>query len=110
MPAPSAGGLMVSQLLRLYSPDELQRLGYGTPAYQHLIAEGMRGAIADRMRYLGDPAVTGVDQAALVDDARLAARRRSIALDRTHTLPRFGLEERGTHHWSPRTAQETWCR
>ncbi len=98
MPAPSAGGLMVSQLLRLYSTDELKRLGFGTPAYQHLIAEGMRGSIADRMRYMSDPAATPVDQFMLLDEARLAARRRMIALDRTHTLPRFGLEEHGTHH------------
>jgi gamma-glutamyltranspeptidase/glutathione hydrolase len=98
MPVPSAGGLMLSQLLRMYSSDELKRLGFGTPAYQHLLAEGMRGAIADRLRYLGDPALTPVDQFGLLDEARLAVRRRSIALDRTHWLPRFGLEEHGTHH------------
>ncbi len=98
MPAPSAGGLMLGQVLRLYSPDELRRLGHGTPAYQHLLAEGMRGAIADRLRYYGDPQFVGLDQAALVSDARMAVRRRSIALDRTHALPRFGLEEHGTHH------------
>lgn len=98
MPLPSAGGLMVSQLLRLFSADELRRLGHGTPAYQHLIAEGMRGAIADRMRHLGDPAFVDVDVEELLDARRLAERRRKIALDRTHALPRFGLEEHGTHH------------
>lgn len=98
MPPPSAGGLMLSQLLRLFSADELRRLGHNTPAYQHLLAEGMRGAIADRMRFLGDPDHTVVDVQALLDARRLAERRRTIALDRTHTLPRFGLEEHGTHH------------
>lgn len=98
MPPPSAGGLMLSEVLRLFSADELQKLGFGTPAYQHLMAEGMRGAIADRMRYLGDPDFQEVDVEALLDAKRLAARRRAIALDRTHTLPRFGLEEQGTHH------------
>lgn len=98
MPLPSAGGLMLSQLLRLFSADELRRLGHGTPAYQHLIAEGMRGAIADRMRHLGDPDFVDVDVEALLDPRRMAERRRKIALDRTHTLPRFGLEEHGTHH------------
>lgn len=98
MPPPSAGGLMLSQLLRLFSADELRRLGHGTPAYQHLIAEGMRAAVADRMRYVGDPDFQQVDVEALLDASRLAVRRRMIALDRTHTLPRFGLEEQGTHH------------
>ncbi len=98
MPPPSAGGLMVSELLRLYSSDELRALGFESAAYQHLIAEGMRGAIADRMRYLGDPDAVRVDTSALLDERRLAVRRKMIALDRTHTLPRFGLEEHGTHH------------
>lgn len=98
MPPPSAGGLMLSQLLRLFSADELRRLGWGTPAYHHLIAEGMRGAIADRMRFLGDPDFVRVDVDQLLDARRMAERRRRIALDRTHTLPRFGLEEHGTHH------------
>jgi gamma-glutamyltranspeptidase/glutathione hydrolase len=98
MPPPSAGGLMLSQLLRLFSADELRRLGHNTPAYQHLLAEGMRGAIADRMRFLGDPDHVAVDVEALLDARRLAERRRTMALDRTHTLPRFGLEEHGTHH------------
>lgn len=98
MPPPSAGGLMLSQVLRLFSKDELLALGHETPAYQHLIAEGMRGAVADRMRFLSDPDVQRVDTGALLDERRLAQRRRSIALDRTHWLPRFGLEEHGTHH------------
>ncbi len=98
MPPPSAGGLMLSQVLRLFSADELRRLKLGTPAYQHLIAEGMRAAVADRMRYLGDPAFEKVAVDTLLDPKRLEERRRRIALDRTHAMPRFGLEEHGTHH------------
>lgn len=97
MPAPSAGGLMVSQLLQLYSAEELRQLGHGTPAYQHLLAEGMRGALADRMRYASDADVQPFDLAGLTSPARLEKRRKSITLDRTHALPRFGLEEHGTH-------------
>lgn len=98
MPPPSAGGLMVAELLMMFSPDELRTLGFGTPAYQHLLAEGMRGAIADRMRYIGDPDIEKVDLQALMDERRLAARKAKIALDRTHALPLFGQEEHGTHH------------
>ncbi|HSC86243.1 MAG TPA: gamma-glutamyltransferase family protein [Polyangiaceae bacterium] len=98
MPPPSAGGILVAQLLRLFPAEQLEPLGFASPAYRHLLAEGMRGALADRMRYLGDPDVQPVDVAALLDEKRLERRRASIALDRTHALPRFGLEESGTHH------------
>jgi gamma-glutamyltranspeptidase / glutathione hydrolase len=98
MPPPSAGGLMLAQTLGLYSSAELRKLGWGSGAYQHMLAEAMRGAIADRMRKLGDPDVVQVDTAGLLHPKRLAARKKKLALDRTHALPRFGLEGHGTHH------------
>lgn len=98
MPPPSAGGLMVAQTLGLFSSAYLQRLGLGSGAYHHMLAESLRGAIADRMRYLGDPDHQPVALDQLLAPARLARRRASLALDRTHALPRFGLDEHGTHH------------
>jgi gamma-glutamyltranspeptidase / glutathione hydrolase len=97
MPAPSAGGLLLSQVLRLFSAEELRQLKHGSPAYQHLLAEAMRAALADRMRYLGDPAFEAVSLEKLLAAPRLAQRRATFSLDRTHALPRFGLEEHGTH-------------
>ncbi len=97
MPPPSAGGLMMVQALRMYSAEELRQLGFGSPAYRHLLAESMRASIADRMRYLGDPDHERVDLQRLLDERRLAKRRARIDLERTHALPRFGLEEHGTH-------------
>ena len=105
MPPPSAGGLMMIQLMKLFSPDELKALGLASPAYLHLLAEGMRGAIADRMRYLGDPAFTKVKLEELLADERLLLRRQAISASRTHAMPRFGLEEHGTHHLSTGDAQ-----
>jgi gamma-glutamyltranspeptidase / glutathione hydrolase len=98
MPAPSAGGLLLLEVLSLFSPDELQRLGRGTPAYQHLLAEGMRGALADRLQYLGDPEFEKARVETLLSETRLGPRRAQISLDRTHALPRFVQEEHGTHH------------
>jgi gamma-glutamyltranspeptidase / glutathione hydrolase len=98
MPPPSAGGLMLAQTLRMFTGAELRRLGLGSGAYLHMLAESARGAMADRMRHLGDPDHHGVDLPALLAPQRLAERRRSLGLDRTHALPRFGLEEHGTHH------------
>jgi gamma-glutamyltranspeptidase/glutathione hydrolase len=97
MPAPSAGGFMLAQVLEMFPADYLRRLGHGSPAYNHLLAEAFRAAVSDRLRYLGDPDYEKVDLAALMDPARLRRRRASIALDRSHALPRFGLEEKGTH-------------
>jgi gamma-glutamyltranspeptidase/glutathione hydrolase len=98
MPAPSAGGLLVAQTLKLFGRAELEKLKLGSGAYQHVLAEAMRGAIGDRMRYFGDPSFEKLDVDALLSDARMARRKKTIALDRTHAAPRFGLEEHGTHH------------
>jgi gamma-glutamyltranspeptidase/glutathione hydrolase len=98
MPLPSAGGLMVAQTLGTFSKAELQRLVLGTGAYQHTVAEAMRGALSDRMRFLGDPDFEHTDMDALLDSKRIAARKRTIASERTHALPRFNENEHGTHH------------
>ena len=98
MPPPSAGGLMLAQTLRLFSKAELAKHRWNTGAYQHVLAEGMRGALADRLRYLGDPGHEKIDIEKLIAKERMAARKKTIALDRTHAVPRFGLEEHGTHH------------
>lgn len=98
MPPPSAGGLMVAETLGMYSKAALQRLGRGTAAFQHVLAEAMRGAVSDRMRFVGDPDFERVDVAALLDPQRLAARKRSISAERTQALARFPENEHGTHH------------
>ncbi len=98
MPPPSAGGMMLVQALRLYKKAELVKLGRDSGAYQHLLAEGMRASIADRGRYLGDPAFEKYDIEKLMSSQRMQVRRKKISLHRTHNIPRFGLEEHGTHH------------
>ena len=98
MPPPSAGGLMVAETLGTFSKPELQRLALNSGAYQHTLAEAMRGALADRLRYLGDPDFEQLDVPALLDPKRLAARKQLISSERTHALPRFESDEHGTHH------------
>lgn len=98
MSPPSAGGLMVGETLRMFSKRELEKLGFNTGAYRHLLAEAMRGALADRMRYIGDPDHQRMNIGRLLSKGRLARRKRKIGLSRTNSLPQFGLEERGTHH------------
>ncbi len=98
MPPPSAGGLLLVETLSTLSAAELRKLGEGTPAYDHLLAEAMRGALADRMHYVGDPEQTPIDVQRLIAPDRMASRRRMLSLDRMHWIPRFHQDEHGTHH------------
>lgn len=104
MPAPSAGGLMLLELLGMYgasSTSPLRAMGFGSSAYLHTVAEGMRGAWADRVRFSGDPAFErGVDAAyaAALEPAQLAARRAKIDPNKTHPPVEFKTKESGTSH------------
>jgi gamma-glutamyltranspeptidase/glutathione hydrolase len=98
MPPPSAGGLLMLETLHMHTKADLAALGYGTGAYQHLLAETFRGAIADRVRAVGDPGFVKVDVAALAAPARMMARRARISLDSTSPPEKFPLQEAGTSH------------
>jgi gamma-glutamyltranspeptidase/glutathione hydrolase len=98
MPPPSAGGLLLAETLTLFQPAELLAMNDAPSKRVHLLAEAMRGASADRARFVGDPAFVSVDVGKLLAPARMARRKAHIAADRTHTQPRFGLEDAGTHH------------
>jgi gamma-glutamyltranspeptidase/glutathione hydrolase len=103
-PAPSAGGLMLLEVLTMFGASRTSVLasqGFESSAYLHLVAEGMRGAIADRARIAGDPDVdpnvTEAYERALAP-AQLAARRAKIDPNRTHPAAEFRLREQGTSH------------
>jgi gamma-glutamyltranspeptidase / glutathione hydrolase len=98
MPLPSAGGVMLAETLGTFSKAELKNLTLNSGAYEHTLAEAMRGALADRLRFMGDPDLEKVDVAALLDPKRSAARKAQISSERTRALPRFEQNEKGTHH------------
>lgn len=95
-PPPSAGGLLVLQTLAMYEPAELAKLGWGSGALLHLLAETFRGAQADRIRFVGDPAYVKMDLEALLSPARLRARRAELSLDRTLAREHGLVDESGT--------------
>jgi gamma-glutamyltranspeptidase/glutathione hydrolase len=97
MPPPSAGGLLLAEVLGTFSRRELDQAGLRTGLGVHLLAETMRGALADRARFVGDPAVLPVDIARLLAPPRLAARKARIAAARTQTVPALAGEDHGTH-------------
>lgn len=98
MPPPSAGGMMLLEALHMHSKADLAAHGYGTGAYLHLVAETVRGAVADRVHHMGDPAFVKVDVAKLVDPARMKARRARIRMDATTPAESFPVTEAGTSH------------
>jgi len=96
MPAPSGGGILVLETLGMYSKTELVNMGFQSAGYTHMLAEAMRGAIADRMRAIGDPAFVPDKTRELIAPERLKARRAQIGSERTHAPLRFDLVEPGT--------------
>jgi gamma-glutamyltranspeptidase/glutathione hydrolase len=104
MPAPSAGGLMLLEALEMYGAtpqSPLQKMGFGSSAYLHMIAEAMRGAVADRVRFAGDPDADpsiahSYDRA--LEPSQIAARRARIDPNRTRPSPEFRTREQGTTH------------
>jgi gamma-glutamyltranspeptidase/glutathione hydrolase len=98
MPPPSAGGLYVLETLRMHKKSELLALEFGSGAYDHLIAETIRGAVADRIRAVGDPAFVRTDVEALASPARMKARRAKISLTSTTPVEKFSIAENGTSH------------
>lgn len=98
MPPPSAGGLMMLETLAMHSKADLSALKHGSGAYLHMLAETFRGAIADRVRLLGDPAFVKVDVDALASAARMKERRAKISPDTTTPAEKFPVKEAGTSH------------
>lgn len=98
MPLPSAGGVLMLETLHMHSKADLAALGFGTGAYQHMLAETFRGAVADRVRVLGDPAFVKVDVDALVSRERMKARRARISPTATTPAEKFSMNEAGTSH------------
>jgi len=97
MPPPSAGGLFLAEVLGTFTRSELDQVGLRTPLGVHLLSEAMRGALADRSRFVGDPDVLPIDLARVLAPARLAARKARISPERTQAVKALASEEHGTH-------------
>ncbi|HVR44433.1 MAG TPA: gamma-glutamyltransferase [Thermoanaerobaculia bacterium] len=82
MAPPSAGGLLLGEMLQILEPYDLQSFGFQSAGYVHLLAEIERRAFLDRNRFIGDPAATRIPYAMLFSAERAATWRRSIDLHR----------------------------
>ena len=77
-PPPSAGGIMLLEVLNILSGYDLAQMGNSSPQQVHLIAEAFRRAFKDRAEYLGDPDFASMPLAQMASPAYAAAWRNSI--------------------------------
>ncbi len=80
MPAPSSGGVILGQILKLLEPYDFAHYSPDAPSYIHLFAEASRLAYADRAVHLGDPDYYDVPSS-MLDSSYLATRRATINLE-----------------------------
>lgn len=59
-PPPSSGGIALAEMLNTLGHFDLKKMGRWSPEANHLIAESMKRAFADRARFLGDPDFTKI--------------------------------------------------
>jgi gamma-glutamyltranspeptidase/glutathione hydrolase len=89
---------MMLETLQMHTRADLAAQGAGSGSYLHLLAETFRGAVADRVRAVGDPAFVKTEVDALASPARMKARRAQISLTSTTPAEHFSLDEAGTSH------------
>jgi gamma-glutamyltranspeptidase/glutathione hydrolase len=84
-PPPSAGGVGLLQMLGMLNGTGYETDGADSAKAVHYEAEAMRRFYADRSEYLGDPAFYNVPVKALLDNAYVEWRRKTI--DPNHATP-----------------------
>jgi gamma-glutamyltranspeptidase/glutathione hydrolase len=83
MPPPSSGGVALLEMLSILEGYDLNKLGYKSADYIHVIAETMRRAYADRAEFMGDPDFNPdlpVDK--LISKSHAEQLRNTIAMDK----------------------------
>ena len=82
MPPPSSGGIHLIQILNILEGFDLARMGAGSAAALHTLAEAMKPAYADRATFLGDPDRVKIPVKGLLSKAYAATLRARIDPDR----------------------------
>lgn len=79
MPPPSAGGVVLSQILHGSEQHALHRLDWDSPERAHLYAEVVRRAYVERNQRLGDPGYIDKDWKEMLDKAYVLRRMKGIS-------------------------------
>ncbi|MCU1349800.1 MAG: gamma-glutamyltranspeptidase [Acidobacteria bacterium] len=94
MAPPSAGGLVIGEVLNILNGYDLGSTGFQSAQALHLEAEAERRAYIDRNKYLGDPAAIRIPYRELLGEERARQWRASINLMRS--TPTISLAEPGS--------------
>ncbi len=81
MPLPSAGGILLPQMMGMMEKRNLKQFGFETAQSIHLMAEAERMAYADRAKYLGDPDYFKIPVKALTSESYLNERMKNFNPD-----------------------------
>jgi gamma-glutamyltranspeptidase / glutathione hydrolase len=101
MPPPSAGGVVMRQILFASELLEMRKYPYRSAEAFHLYVEATRRAYADRNAWLGDPAFVKLPLAGLLDPEYMRARMSTI--DPEHATPSSSLGPGAPRFESPQT-------
>lgn len=91
-PPPNGQGLAALLLLNILDNFNLKAMGHNSADYIHVLAEAVRLAQTDILRYLGDPDHVTVPVEALLDKSYGRSRGRSVSLDSVMEGVKPGLE------------------
>lgn len=103
MPPPSSGGVHIIEMLNILSNFDIKSMGHKSPKFNHLLAETMKRAFADRANYLGDPDFVNVPLNKLISPEHAASWARGISLEKATPAEELGNIRDKTGKESPST-------
>ncbi len=100
----SSGGTHIIQMLNILESFDLNKIGFGSLEYLHLMAETLKIAFADRQRYMGDPSSVDIPLEGLLSKKYANVRKQDINNEAKSYSPgypfRYQTESANTTHVS----------
>lgn len=82
MPLPSSGGILLAQMLKMSSFENLEKYQQNSPEAVQIMVEAERRAFADRAEYMGDPKFIDDKTSFLISDEYLKTRWKNFSLNK----------------------------
>lgn len=82
MPLPSSGGILLAQMLRMSSYENLEKYQQNTTQAVQIMTEAERRAFADRAEYMGDPDFIQDKTSYLISDEYLKSRWKNFSFNK----------------------------
>ncbi|WP_312076231.1 gamma-glutamyltransferase [Chryseobacterium sp.] len=82
MPLPSSGGILLAQMLKMSSFENLEKYQQNSPEAVQIMVEAERRAFADRAEYMGDPKFIDYKTSYLISDKYLKTRWKNFSFNK----------------------------